>query len=146
VLESKLTIRGDNTQLTELAEETLVRVFKIASKRTQVPEDETQLISEVRQFLDEMEAHEEVYVCGINKKCIQVKIVFENFKGLLKLLEYFQSDEFRNRLHALIKAMEEINDSQYQITFEIDKHNVDSITKSMGEKHFKDHMFYFHLL
>ncbi|XP_060553840.1 uncharacterized protein LOC132714920 isoform X2 [Ruditapes philippinarum] len=133
VLESRLTIRGDNTQLTELAEEILERVFRRASKRTQVPEDETQLISEVRQFLDEMEAHEGVYVCGIKKECIQVKIVFENFKGLLKLLEFFQSNEFRNRLHGLIKAMEEMNDSQYQITFEIDKDNVDSITKSMAK-------------
>ena len=144
MLDSRLTLKGRDVQLTALAEEALERVFKVANIRIKGDRNVSELTIEVRKLIDEIEKFEGVTFCGAGQECIKVKMRCENYRGLIELLDYLQSDAFRKRLTSLVEVLEQEYGSHYQITFELDSESIRSIRSATGMKQFISLYCYFY--
>ena len=139
-----MTLKGRDVQLTALAEEALERVFKIANIRIKGDKNVSELTIEVRKLLDEIETFEGVTFCGADQQCIKVKMKCENYRGLIELLDYLQSDAFRKRLTSLVEVLEKEDGTHYQITFELDSESIRSIRSAIGMTQFFSLYCYFY--
>ncbi|XP_060564930.1 uncharacterized protein LOC132724131 isoform X2 [Ruditapes philippinarum] len=119
VVGTEMELRGPNDHLTNMAEESLVRLFRSALERTGGDRDLTKIGHAINVILSEIESCNKVKVLGVDQQCIVIKMRCNNCQGLLELLEYLEGSRFKRRLHELVAALEITYKARFHLSSQI---------------------------
>ncbi|XP_053403307.1 uncharacterized protein LOC128558374 [Mercenaria mercenaria] len=115
VVDTELTLNGDEENWVKLAERIILRVTDEAIRKTGGATEFVLIENAVQELLDEINSNEDTEVQGVHEGSIHLRIRCTTYEALLDLLMYMDSPSLQQRLDALSFAVTEIFNLQQPI-------------------------------